>query len=321
MIILAIMLTLLLGILLYESIEDKYREASYRLLLGKRLVLKKTFWVSACLLGIIGGGLIAESQNFWLQRSVLSRPASQMDPAKGEHCYIMNGIKPCVYGENQKNNVLLVGDSHAGSIALTLRRIVNESSRFHSFLYPGCQFLSKRVLIENSENILNEKCVSFSSKILDYVDRNKFEKIYISNRSTSLVPLGFNISAINYRKMQFQSLVDLQMVCSCEVNLIGPTPEFPLEPDFFAPNRSLFWGNEISPRSVNQSLMNQQPFNDDLYWQIKTSQINSRFKYISLIKIFCNDFECNRWKKGWLFSDADHLSSLGAELISGLIRH
>jgi len=102
--------------------------------------------------------------------------------------------------------------------------------------------------------------------------------------------------------------------------LIGPTPEFPIKPDFFSSNRLLLWGNENAPRLVNRELMKSQPFIDDDYWKTNINEGSKNIEYVSLIKPFCSKTECTRWKNGWLFFDSDHLSTLGAESVSGTIR-
>ena len=320
LVVFSILLTFLIGQILYKSIESKYRDSSYRLRIGDRAVNRKLIMVIICLFGTVTAGLLAESRNFWLERTVLNRPLNEMDFSKNEKCYLMNGVNPCIYGSNEKTNTLLIGDSHAGSIALTLRDIVVGREKFHTFLFSGCQFISNRVSDENSTDIENFECIAKSNKVMDYVRQNKFEKIYVSYRSTSLIPLGLKISELKYRSMLFQSLLDLQATCSCKITLIGPTPEFPITPDYFSPHRLVIMGNETAPRFVKRELMRPQPFEDDNYWKDSFDDSNDKLKYISMINSFCGQSLCKRWDNGWLFSDADHLSTLGADSVSGTIR-
>lgn len=100
---------------------------------------------------------------------------------------------------------MLIGDSHAGSLAFTLRDFVTGTAKFHISLSSGCQFINGRVFEENFKDIENIKCITGSKKIANYVKQNEFETIHVSNRSTSLIPLGPKISESKYRNMVFQS--------------------------------------------------------------------------------------------------------------------
>ena len=51
----------------------------------------------------------------------------------------------------------------------------------------------------------------------------------------------------------------------------------------------------------------------------KIGSSHNDIAYISLIDSFCDNSECLRWNKDWLFSDADHLSNLGVESTSKVL--
>ena len=55
------------------------------------------------------------------------------------------------------------------------------------------------------------------------------------------------------------------------------------------------------------------PFEEPIIYSV-VGKLNAAFTTI------CNKSECKRWERGWLFSDADHLSSLGVNSISELPR-
>ena len=96
--------------------------------------------------------------------------------------------------------------------------------------------------------------------------------------------------------------------------ILGPTPIFPNDNDFFSTNRRLFQGNEVQRKQIDRSKMNQIPFEENSFW-IKTLIDNENIFMITRMNIFCDSNICNRWLDGWLFADYNHLSSLGAKYL------
>ena len=317
-ILLSVFLTLLLGVLLYELIEVKYRDSSYRLLLGRRIVLKRSMWVATFLLGIIGLGLIAESQNFWLQRTVLARPANQMDAVFGEDCHIMDNRVPCIFPSNATSlNFFFMGDSHAGSFAKSFVKVANSYGSVRTLLQSGCQYTSLEMV--KLFTIQDPRCALYSDYIRENLLRLKFDGIIVSYRSIALSSNGERMSLADKRIVRLRSLYDLKAKCKCKVIYVGPSPEFPIKPDFFSPDRLLILGSESAPKQFLIKSMPQIPFQEDRFWIDKLINTKSSLSYISMISVFCGKESCNRWGNGWLYSDFNHISSLGAKKIEKLL--
>lgn len=62
--------------------------------------------------------------------------------------------------------------------------------------------------------------------------------------------------------------------------------------------------------------MIKSPFLENDYFKKFVESNPDTIRYVELIDNFCDFTTCKRWGNGWLYSDTDHLSALGAEEIS-----
>jgi hypothetical protein len=297
-----------LGLILYELVEVNYRSDIYRNKTKKKDFIK----LQVLLVGICFAGIAASSNKFFLTDTVLSRPSNQMDPVFGETCPIIDrGL--CNYSGLGSKKILIIGDSHAGSISRTLLDISRDFGSVDIFLKSGCQYLSPSYYMKKSRANANDLCFNYNKHLQSIVDKNRYDIIIASYRSSSLN--NTSLSSEEYSKIKIESLLSLKEINRSKLLLIGPVPEFPLNPDFFAPNRLLIAGNEKSPKYFNITSLNQNPFIENNFYRSFLNSYYPEVLYLDLINLFCNSIVCFRWDNGWLYSDSDHLSDLGAKLM------
>ncbi len=298
-----------LGLILYQSVEVNYRTETFRNAFKKRFFIK----LQILLVGLCIAGISAGTNNFFLTNTVLSRPSNQMDPIINENCPVIIDRGLCNYSGLANKKILIIGDSHAGSISRTLISISRNFGSVDIFLKSGCQYLSPSYHMKKSKINDNNFCFNYSKDLRSIVDQNKYDYIIASYRSSSWNNSSY--SDEEYSKIKIESLLHLTKVHRSKLLFIGPTPEFPLNPDFFENNRLLIAGNEKSPKFFYRVSINQNPFIENNFYLAYLSSFHPEIAYIDMINLFCNSDLCFRWSNGWLYSDSDHLSNLGAEFI------
>jgi len=297
-----------LGLILYKLVEVNYRNDMYRNDSRKNYFIK----LQILLIGICAVGIWSSSKNFFLTDTVLSRPSNQMDPIVDEKCPLIIDRGLCYYS-GLGSKILIIGDSHAGSISRTLISISRDFGSVDIFLKSGCQYLSPSYYADKSRLNGNDLCFNYSKDLQSIVDKNRYDIIIASYRSSSLN--GTSFSSEEYSKIKIESLLYLKEIHRSKLLFIGPVPEFPLNPDFFDSNRLLIAGNEKSPKQFNISGLIQTPFIENNFYRSFLNSYYPEVSYVDSIDLFCNLKICFRWNNGWLYSDADHLSDLGAEFM------
>ena len=298
-----------IGLILHDSVEVNYRAKSYRDRPNKTKFIK----LQILLIGICATGIWASSNYFFLTDTVLSRPTNQMDPKLGDKCPVIDSGGLCSYPGLGSKRILFIGDSHAGSISRTLISTGRNFGDVDIYLKSGCQYLSPSLYIEKSIINSNNLCFNYSQDLQSIVDQNRYDYIIASYRSSSLNNSSF--SEEEYSRLKIESLLNLRNIHKSKLLLIGPVPEFPLNPDFFESNRLLIAGSENSPKYLNRATLIQSPFIESNFYSNFLSTNYPEVSYIDSIDIFCNDNTCSRWNNGWLYSDSDHLSTLGADFM------
>ena len=307
-----------IGVLLHNSVEVKFRSNAYR----DRSKRDGFISLQFLLLGICAIGIWASSNNFFLTQTVLSRPPNQMDPIIGDNCLELMGGGLCNFPGLENKKILIIGDSHAGSISRTLTSISRDFGSVDTFMQSGCQYLSPSYYTKKLNTINNDLCIRYSEDLQSLVEKNEYDFIIASYRSSSLNNSTF--SNEEYSRVKIASLLHLKDINRSELLFIGPVPEFPLNPDFFSSNRLLLAGNEKSPRYFDRSDLIQSPFTENNFYRTFLSSYHPEISYVDLTNLFCDLNTCFRWNYGWLYSDADHLSNLGAnfirsELLKGML--
>lgn len=308
--ILGIPIIYLIGNKLYLSIEVKYRNKEFRVESKRKVFMKmQLFLISITIVGIA-----AANNNYFLTNSVLNRPITEMDQPVTDNCNVMTSETACQFTSNENNKqYLLIGDSHAGAVWRTINETIALKGSLDVFLKTGCQFIDSRVTSEFQFNQSSD-CQLYIDKVKQYIQSKKYNGIMIAYiSSVDKATLGNN-SYSTFLDQKLTSIRKIQSLCDCKVLIIGPTPLFPRDSNFFSPNRRIIQGNENPLQEVKISEMDQSPFKENIFWTNKLFKDENIFM-INTIEEFCGLHVCSRWSNGWLFADYSHLSSLGARYL------
>jgi peptidoglycan/LPS O-acetylase OafA/YrhL len=302
--------TYLIGNLLYLRIENRYRYRNYRVKSKKVAHIK----LQVLLLVITSAGIATGTNNYFLANSVLNRPLNEMDPLVGDKCNVMLSDVACKNVSSVGNKkYLLIGDSHAGSISRTISEIFSNRGDLDIYLKTGCQLIYNEVISSISfKQSIN--CQAYYNKIAEYVKFNRYEAILVSFISVDGESFKKKTEYDTLLEYKLSSIKILQKLCNCKVVVLGPTPLFPVDNNFFSPNRKLIQGNENPSKKVKIIDMNDFAFKEDIFLT-KNLLNNQNIKMINLMDEFCDLNYCIRWSNGWLFADYSHLSNLGAKYL------
>ena len=272
---------------------------------------------------------------------------------KGNLCY--DRIRGCIFNKKHNNNIILVGDSHAGSISNELKKKAIENNYgFVTSLKKGCNFILNlnrvkknklRSEIKCDEKMQNQRLEfinEFDSSIVVLLGRlplvleedrfNNLEGAYegemfdfLQNKDNSLNTKEERQSAIfdNYR-FTVQKLIDN----GHKIILVYPIPEV----GWHVPYK-LF--NSMSKNNLSniKSHLELKNFITTSY-QVYKDRTNSSFKLLDSIKsenvykvyphkLFCDTLIKGRCithdNKDIFYADDDHPSLKGSQMINNLI--
>ena len=299
----AVVASILLGALSYSKIENKYRNR------GKTDHSSlKTIVVSIVLTLLIPVAIfvsLERSTAFGLKNSGLPVPSEILPWNWDKECQFFSpqpniNPEPCKYGNhNSGKSILLIGDSHAGSISKAIISL-GDSNDMNTFVFTfaGCGFVLNNKDFKSSYSYpnLTPDCIKHNQSILNFVQDSKPTVIIYAHRSSSMVSPNNSKSRTQYNEMVLKNLKFL-MRENIEIIHIGSEPEL-------LPIVTLVqaWKN-------SKSKFSNIPFEDNSFWE------NNRVTdyYLSTLNIFCPKKACrNNSNEGWLFHDADHLSEIGA---------
>ena len=303
MIVFGLLLTWISGTWLNINVENRFRR--FNNINFKHFVPVLTAFFMALT------GILVSDEKFYLTQTVLNRPINQMDPGF-INCSIMNSDNVCKLSDGKLKKFLIIGDSHAGSISSTILRNASRYGSVDSFLRSGCQYVNQNFLKDSQFNSDFQSCYGYSANVERVVNEGNYDFVIAHYRSSTLNPMNKG-SWKSYSKIKIESLQELVNTHKINVLLLGPTPEFPKNPQFFDNRRLLLQGNENPTKVVLKQDMNTVPFLENDYYQRLIESSLSTVKYLDLMTSYCNYKACSRWDNGWLYSDTDHLSALGAE--------
>lgn len=327
----ALALTFVLGFLIYELVEKKFRVAG-----STRQIPSASLWKISRIFLLTPFLLLlplftGSSGNFYgFDQNPKRIDPGQLDPA----CYSQLGAEPCIYGDVSANNhiALLVGDSHARHLTIGFREAA-ESAGYTAVIWTqsGCQFVLRSTMELNEWQKLadawgrkqhreKQSCVDHNNQILRWVQTHPTATVFVTQRSTSYPEKDFGVDIKQYVKSNLKDIQKLQLK-SNKVIVIGPTPEFPDFTKFFAGN-TLLWEQPYEITAKREFMikeMIQNPFFDDQIMRKELARL--QIEYISTINIFCNEDKfCSRYQNGnWLYTDGDHLSIEGSRLLKTAI--
>jgi len=295
-VILALILTVALGNLMYHKIESRFRiRAGENIVQTPNLKVKFLQIVSIYMLALVffSGIILGNRWNFFDVKGDLKQPpyAGFLDPECERDT---RDGPPCFYENNAAGkSVLLIGDSHAGHFSQAVVDAA-KSAGWNSIIWThsSCRFeLFTQV---------PQWCSSINNEILSFISKEKPDVVLLSQ---SLAP-GINV------RSSIKSLNKLDDVTPYLV-VLNQTPIFP---DIkFMNAGTLFQKPYNAPKSMRINLLGED------YMKIADKIYNSSSDFkVNLIDLnhnWCQNNICTRWSpEGWLFRDRGHLSPMGANL-------
>lgn len=296
--ILGIVLSLILGTLLYKKIEIRFRlrnDSNKSQTSFKKLLLST--WAPPLFL-LLSIFVLDSKQYLGLNHNAVhGLVAWKVD----KDCQIMTtNAEPCVYGNrSSKHFVLLIGDSHAAAIS---QAVINSADsnfwKVFVWTHPSCRV----VFNANNSARISKECKNANLEIEKWIRLNHPSVVIVSEyiqKEMSLRDLQNGISVIESYGSQLL--------------LIGNPPIFPVDNQFKSSN-ALFMKPYVPSREMPLKQMNFQ-----------NSEINTRFltwsrtlgiNTLDPIPLFCDLQVCKRWLNGeFLYVDDNHLSVAGSKLL------
>lgn len=296
--IIAVILSIYLGALSYEAVENRFRNRGNDHGIGFKsssMALVFTLVIPSILFISLDRG---SSNLYWGLNKNISQPANpvSLDP----NCSRMSNIGPPCFYPNPKatGTVLLLGDSQAGGLS----QAVIDAGRQQNWNVVVWTAAGCRVNFnQRRENAADQRCSNQNVRKLAWVKKHKPNLVIVAQfveRNESQIDLR---DALIILKANVPSLL-----------VIETTPVFPDAKEFMV-DRPLLMNPYIPPRIF---ALNEMKISDEE----ASSQLESwaRFNSIDTMNfdsLFCGSQSCSRYLKGeWLYRDYDHLSIVGASL-------
>ncbi len=296
--IIAFILTFVLGHLSFALIERRFRRTE-----NMSKPIFKIILASMVLLVFLSAALFSQTQILQAAKS----------GTHGSRSYYLDNYRECetlptewlckqarsMNNTKESKTVLLVGDSHAGSISLaTLNFIEDDKKEFYIRTLPGCYF-----------NFSNPKMLSYlKSYTIDCKHQNQLVKDIINSKNGGTLILSQRQSRFyvgddlnNVSNFVRERMIDLSAIqkLGWKILVVGPIPElynYSLVESFFA-NK---WDGipELESRMVASALK------------------NSRIFYLDSVRVLCGAGKCNQDSLWRLYWDSDHLNAYGSRILA-----
>jgi hypothetical protein len=132
----------------------------------------------------------------------------------------------------------------------------------------------------------NINCQAYYNKVAEYIKFNRYEAILVSFISVDGESFKKKTEYDTLLEYKLSSIKILQKLCNCKVVVLGPTPLFPVDNNFFSPNRKLIQGNENPSKKVKIIDMNDFAFKEDIFLT-KNLLNNQNIKMLVITKNDC----------------------------------
>lgn len=210
------------------------------------------------------------------------------------------GIKPCVYGEAGRPTVLLIGDSHAGAISqVVIDAGIRNGWQVHVATASACS------VPEYPEDVeYRSSCAGYTENILKYVLKENIN-IVILQQFSEFYTLKLRIGIDRWQSGLADFLSSLAQ-SHVPAIVIGDNIRLPI-----AVGRP-FW---VESWKLNMKKAIESRYTLEEAERHATTMIAGN-QYILAREYICNGSMCPIFEKGtWLYTDTDHLSFKGAELL------
>jgi peptidoglycan/LPS O-acetylase OafA/YrhL len=294
----AVGLSFVFGALCFSKIENRFRKSWVNDVGLKRTLCRGGFAAlvfPGCLLLLIDIG----SRNlYWGFEQDLSVPPGAWD--SDSSCVRIGDLsEPCLYSvPGATQTVLLVGDSHAVHLSQTMIESAN-GQLWNAAVWGkgGCPIQFEQSL----EKRLTDRCIEQNLDILNWVKANKPSVVIVSQ-----------FVLAEFSQNDLRKALSLLKSFTPNVLLVENTPVFPDESRFMV-RLPLLFPRYDPPKFFPQSkmLVTDKFASDELGEWARENQIDT----LDFSPLFCSDNLCRRFSDaGWLYSDEDHLSLVGAKL-------
>jgi peptidoglycan/LPS O-acetylase OafA/YrhL len=283
----AVLLTFVLGNLLYKSVESRYRGKQFLNSTSNKLDsnLIKVFILSTITpIALALVMLFSYSKDYF--GLIHSRvPTADKDLIR-EECSLLEKVEDtlCYSKVPSANKVLiLIGDSHAEHYAYSIYKLTK---------FSNMDFI-----------ILNDP----DTDSIDFGTVNALTSNY--DTAFLIYSRRWDLNLIK----DHQSNILLLNRINAKLLVIGNNPEFP-DLTLFMNQRSIFTRLYDPPKQFHISKMDSSVFsvNQKLFDFLNSNNIS----YLDPKSIFCTSFFCTRYKNGsWLYFDDNHLSAAGSQLV------
>ena len=293
--VMGLLLTFLLSNINFFYFEQRYRLNSSRLKSTRVKFINTGIYFYVCLGLYVSLNISAASsvEKFNAQNNVPT-VAWDLDPG----CERMtNTGPPCFYNLGDKNKTtLLLGDSHAAQYSQALVDLGYEN-KFQVIIWTqaSCPFT-----LNNSNKNLPKECLKNNMDKMDWITKNNPDNLIISYFGLP------DLDSLNKVAAQVKNVI-----------LIENNPVFP-DKDKFLQQLPVVMKSYSNPKSFRQQDMNLENSlaAEALYAEVRKNGIST----IDLSSQICKNGICSRWlNEEWLYSDDNHLSTIGAELIKPLL--
>jgi peptidoglycan/LPS O-acetylase OafA/YrhL len=293
----AIVLVILLGDLLYSRIEMKFRSAGKQKI-ARREVLKSVMVLIIIPVLLLSTIRLGSDVNYWgLSQNI---PQPKGGAAATTACFTASQNDPCIYRSGGSQTVLLVGDSHAASIVDALVIAGKEDNwSIAAWVGPGCGFRA-----EPDMNLgIDYGCVDRFQRILKWIKMNDPKALVISQYiKDSESQSGYKEAISEIRKLVPNVL------------LIANNPIFP-GGKYEVFNRSLV-AQLLSPIKKTVPLSKMEVRDLSASNKLVSWADAQDVTTLNVTPLFCRNETCSMYSKlGWLYTDNDHLSYAGSKLL------
>ena len=298
LLLIAFMLTILLGSLLYSSIEQKFRLNSNLFDNDLKPLRKESLGIFLLCPLLLFSMLVGSNNRYFGLDKNPPVPLAEWDLAhecnsplaKQKLCKIIN--------KEGAKVVMLLGDSHAAHLKISFLEAARKNG-LNAVLSTniGCRFYLNKL----SERDAIDPCLIENLQNLDYIKNNQVDYVIISQKVLSTSPLN----------MLSEAIIDLKKYVK-SVGIISNTPEFPNNPF----NEPIIY--QIIDRSwqpQNSFRINQLPSVNKVASDKFVNLLGDRVKTLDLFSVFCDGQVCSRVRDDkYLYMDENHLSVEGAQL-------
>jgi peptidoglycan/LPS O-acetylase OafA/YrhL len=272
----ALILTITLGAIQYKLVEQKFRIRTGNVKTQQNSMLKILALSIVIPLMMMVSGLSAFNLMYFGLRHENPPPYGGVSLTKICKSNQDDATKLCSFNLNKGSNVIyLVGDSHAAHLAQPLIKIALE--RNWGFISSGDVNLS---------------------------DLRKWQEM---GRIVHVVYSQYwHTELLSQYKLKIQSIKDLNV----PLLVVAQSPTYPDE-TLFMNQRSILNGLYVAPKKFRIIDLKQEDLisGAKLIEFLRSSEVN----FLNPMDFFCDKNYCSRWDSaGWLYSDDDHFSPLGA---------